>query len=67
MDDDKWALVAWEPQRVAGKLYVLLQDDFYWDCVDYFKPDGSSSRQAWRRTDGSTLSFGFRSMDAKVR
>jgi hypothetical protein len=34
MDNHKWALVAWERQRVAGQRYVLLHADFHWDGVD---------------------------------
>ena len=41
MDNHKWALVAWERQRVAGQRYVLLHADFHWDGVDDFVPDGS--------------------------
>lgn len=31
MDNHKWALVAWERERVAGRRYVLLHADFHWD------------------------------------
>lgn len=41
MDNHKWALVAWERQRVAGQRYVLLHADFHWDGVDDLGPDGS--------------------------
>lgn len=41
MDNHKWALVAWERQRVAGQRYVLLHADFHWDGVDDFGPDGA--------------------------
>ncbi|MBQ0937560.1 UPF0489 family protein [Ideonella paludis] len=41
MDNHKWALVAWERQRIDGKRYVLLHADFHWDGVDDFWPDDS--------------------------
>jgi hypothetical protein len=41
MDNHKWALVAWERQRVAGQRHVLLHADFHWDGVDDFRPDSS--------------------------
>jgi len=63
----KWALVAWERQRVAGKLYVLLHADFHWDGVYYFGPDGSSNRAAGPLVDSSTFRFRFRSIYASVR
>lgn len=42
MDSHKWALVAWERERIVGQRYVLLHADFHWDGVDDFAPDASA-------------------------
>lgn len=39
MDNHKWALVAWERERVPGRRHVLLHADFHWDGVDDFASD----------------------------
>lgn len=39
MDNHKWALVAWERERVLGRRYVLIHADFHWDGVDDFASD----------------------------
>lgn len=41
MDNHKWALVAWERQRVVGQRFVLLHADFHWDGIDDFGSDDS--------------------------
>ncbi len=54
MDNHKWALVAWERERVAGRRYVLLHADFHWDGVDDFRTD-DSARAALLAADADEL------------
>lgn len=44
MDNHKWALLAWERERVPGRRYVLIHADFHWDGVDDFDSDGAPTK-----------------------
>ncbi|GIX54018.1 hypothetical protein CQA4T8M7_32740 [Sphaerotilus natans] len=45
MDNHKWALLAWERERVPGRRYVLVHADFHWDGVDDFASDGAPTKE----------------------
>lgn len=45
MDNHKWALLAWERERVPGRRYVLVHADFHWDGVDDFVSDGAPTKE----------------------
>jgi len=45
MDNHKWALLAWERERVVGHRYVLLHADFHWDGVDDFASEDAANAE----------------------